>query len=66
MILCSSFIEEVQNVRTRTRCVLFSPKLVHVLPPSVELWKLRFIKNQIYPFTFKYSHIELTIFQIKQ
>ena len=37
MIPCSGFIEEVQNVRTSTMCVLFSPKLVHVLPPSVEL-----------------------------
>ena len=59
MIPCSGFIEEVQNVRTSTKCVLFSPKLVHVLPPSVKLWKLRFHK---YPFTFKYSHIELIIF----
>ena len=24
------------------------------------------LKNQIYPFTFKYSHIELITFQIKQ
>ena len=61
MIPCSGFKEEVQNVRTSTRCVQFSPKLVHVLPPSVD-----FIKNQIYPFTFKYSHIALIIFQIKQ
>ena len=45
MIPCSGLIEEVQNVRTSTRCVLFSPKLVHVLPPSVELWKLRFYKK---------------------
>ena len=45
MIPCSSFIEEVQSVRTSTKCVLFSPKLVHVLPPSVKLWKLRFYKE---------------------
>ena len=45
MIPCSGFIEEVQNVRTSTRCALFNPKLVHVLPPSVELWKLRFYKE---------------------
>ena len=65
MIPCSGFIEEVQNVRTSTK-VLYSTNEVHVLPPSVEFWKLRFIKNQIYPFTFKYSHIALIIFQIKQ
>ena len=28
-----------------TKCVLFSPKLVHVLPPSVKLWKLIFYKE---------------------
>ena len=44
MIQCSGFIE-VQNGRTSTRCVQFSPKLVHVLPPSVEVWKLRFYKE---------------------
>ena len=47
MIPCSGFIE-VQNVRTSTRCVLFSPKLVHALLPSVELWKLRFYKLSSY------------------
>ena len=45
MIPCSGFIEEVQNVRTSTRFVLFNPMLVIVLPPSVELWKLRFYKE---------------------
>ena len=45
MIPCSGFIEEVQNVRTSTRCALFNPKLVHVLPPSVKLWKLKFYKE---------------------
>ena len=44
MIPCSGFIE-VQSVRTSTKCVLFSPKLVHVLPPNVKLWKLRFYKE---------------------
>ena len=31
-----------QFKRKSTKCVLFSPKLVHMLPPSVKLWKLRF------------------------
>ena len=66
MIPCSGFIEEVQNVRTSTRYVQFSPKLVHVLPPSVELWKLRFYKESNISIYFQYSHIALIIFQIKQ
>ena len=44
MIPCSGFIEEVQNVRTSTKGI-YSTKEVHVLPPSVELWKLRFYKE---------------------
>ena len=43
MIPCSGFIEEVQNVRTSTKGTI--TKEVHVLPPSVELWKLRFYKE---------------------
>ena len=44
MIPCSGFIE-VQNVRTSTKGTTYSTKEVHVLPPSVELWKLRFYKE---------------------
>ena len=43
MIPCSGFIEEVQNVRTSTKGTI--QHKVHVLPPSVELWKLRFYKE---------------------
>ena len=53
MIPCNGFIEEVQNVRTSEKCVLLSPKLVHVLPPSVELWQLIFYKD-----VFNYSQDE--------
>ena len=44
MIPCSGFIEEVQNVRTSTKGTI-QHKEVHVLPPSDELWKLRFYKE---------------------
>ena len=43
----------MQRFHRSTKCenkyklctIEFSPKLVHVLPPSVELWKLRFYKE---------------------
>ena len=65
MIPCSGFIEEVQNVRTSTRYVLYSLKFMccHLVSSC---GNYDFIKNQIYPFTFKYSHIALIFFQIKQ
>ena len=56
MIPCSGFIEEVQNVRTRTKGTI-QHKEIHVLPPSVELWKLRFYKESNLSIYFQiYSH----------